>query len=156
MKEVRKYLNFEGILEESPKLNKEQKSAILKRFVESEKALLFGVQGGSFDQGIDIPNNSLKCVIIAGLALATPDLEIKSLIDCYNRKYGHGIEYGYIFPAIQKAIQASGRAIRSEKDRAVIVYLDERFLWRNYRRVLEGEDFIVSKEPWIEIRKFWN
>jgi DNA excision repair protein ERCC-2 len=156
LKEVRKFLDFEKIFEESQELNKEQKSAILKRFIESKRALLLGVQGGSFDQGIDIPNNSLKCIIIAGLALATPDLETKSLIDCYNRKYGRGMEYGYIFPAIQKAIQASGRAIRSEKDKATIVYLDERFLWRNYRRVLEGENFVVSKEPWLEIKKFWN
>ena len=156
LKEVKKFLNLENIFEESPELNKEQKSEILKRFVGCEKALLLGVQGGSFDQGIDIPNNSLKCVIIAGLALAVPDLETKSLISCYNRKYGRGMEYGYIFPAIQKAIQASGRAIRSEKDRAAIVYLDERFLWKNYRIALKGENFVVSKEPWIEIKKFWN
>ena len=154
LKEVRNFLNNLEVFEESPELNKEQKSNILNQFINSEKALLLGVQGGSFDQGIDIPNNSLRCVIIAGLALATPDLETRALIDCYNKKYGRGMEYGYIFPAIQKAIQASGRAIRSEKDRAVIVYLDERFLWRNYRRVLEGEDFVVSKEPWKEIEKF--
>lgn len=155
LKEVRKFLNFKEIFEESPDLNKEQKLILLERFINSEKALLFGVQGGSFDQGIDVPNNALKCIVIAGLALANPDLETKALINCYNKKYGRGMEYGYIFPAIQKAIQASGRAIRSEKDRAAIIYLDERFLWRNYRKVLEGENFIVSREPWNEIKKFY-
>jgi DNA excision repair protein ERCC-2 len=154
LRNVRSFINNSEIFEESSDLNKEQKATILNRFIKSEKALLLGVQGGSFDQGIDIPNNSLKCIIIAGLALATPDLETKSLIDCYNKKYGKGMEYAYIFPAIQKAIQASGRAIRSEKDRAAVIYLDERFLWRNYRRVLEGENFVVSKEPWREIEKF--
>ena len=153
---VRRHIKSKNVFEESRDLSKEQKLNILNHFIDSGNSLLLAVQSGSFDQGIDMPNNSLKCIIIAGLALATPDLETKSLIDCYNRKYGKGMEYAYIFPAVQKAIQASGRAIRSENDRASIVYLDERFLWRNYRRVLEGETFIVSREPWNEIDKFNN
>jgi len=140
---------------ESQELTKEQKNNLLNRFISSEKGLLLGVQSGSFDQGINYPNNSLKCIIIAGVALATPDLETKSLILCYNKTYGKGIEYGYFYPAIQKAIQASGRAIRSENDKAVIVYLDERFLWKNYRPVLSEENFKVSREPWKDIEK-WN
>ncbi len=154
LNKVKDYIKSEQVFEESRELSKEQKANVLNRFIDSGNSLLLGVQGGSFDQGIDMPNNSLKCIIIAGLALAAPDLETKSLIECYNKKYGKGMEYGYIFPAIQKAIQASGRAIRSEEDKASVVYLDERFLWRNYRRVLEGENFVVSKEPWNEIEKF--
>ncbi|MCD6274743.1 MAG: ATP-dependent DNA helicase [Candidatus Aenigmarchaeota archaeon] len=143
-----------NIFRETPELTKEQKTNLLRQFINSEKSLLFGVQSGSFDQGIDFPNNSLKCIIIAGVALATPDLETKSLIDCYNKNYGKGMEYAYIYPAIQKAIQASGRAIRSERDKAVVIYLDERFLWRNYRLVLSGENFKVSREPWKDIEEW--
>jgi len=33
------------------------------------------------------------------------------------------MEYGYVYPAVQKAIQASGRAIRTEKDKALL------FIW---------------------------
>ena len=149
------FKNDMNLFVEAQELTKEQKNNLLNRFISSEKGLLLGVQSGSFDQGINYPNNSLKCIIIAGVALATPDLETKSLISCYNKTYGKGIEYGYFYPAIQKAIQASGRAIRSENDRAVIVYLDERFLWKNYRPVLSGENFKVSREPWKEIEK-WN
>ncbi len=144
-----------NIFKEVQELTKERKTNLLKQFIGSEKGLLLGVQSGSFDQGIDFPNNSLKCIIIAGVALAIPDLETKSKIDCYNKNYGKGMEYGYIYPAVQKAIQASGRAIRSEKDKAVVVYLDERFLWRNYRQVLSGENFKVSREPWKDIEE-WN
>ncbi len=144
-----------NIFKEVQELTKERKTNLLKQFIGSEKGLLLGVQSGSFDQGIDFPNNSLKCIIIAGVALAMPDLETKSRIDCYNKNYGKGMEYGYIYPAVQKAIQASGRAIRSEKDKAVVVYLDERFLWRNYRQVLSGENFKVSREPWKDIEE-WN
>lgn len=140
---------------ETQELTKNQKNDLLKNFINSESGLLIGVQSGSFDQGIDFPNNILKCIIIAGLGLATPDLETKSLIDCYNKNYGKGMEYGYIYPAVQKAIQASGRAIRSEKDKAAIVYLDERFLQRNYRLAVGSETFRASREPWKDIEK-WN
>lgn len=144
-----------NIFKEVQELTKEQKTNLLKQFISSERGLLLGVQSGSFDQGIDFPNNSLKGIIIAGVALAAPDLETKSLVACYNKNYGKGMEYGYIYPAVQKAIQASGRAIRSENDKAVVVYLDERFLWRSYRQVLSGENFKVSREPWEDIKK-WN
>ena len=144
-----------NIFRETQELTKEQKTDLLKQFIISGKGLLLGVQSGSFDQGIDFPNNSLKCIIIVGVALATPNLETKSLVACYNKNYGKGMEYGYIYPAVQKAIQASGRAIRSENDKAVVVYLDERFLWRNYRPALSGENFKVSREPWKDIEE-WN
>ncbi len=140
---------------ETQELTKNQKSDLLKNFINSKNGLLVGVQSGSFDQGIDFPNNVLKCVIIAGLGLANPDLETKSLINCYNKNYGKGMEYGYIYPAVQKVIQASGRAIRSEKDKAAIIYLDERFLWKNYRLAVGGEGFRASREPWKDIEK-WN
>ena len=142
-------------LNKNSTITKNQKSDLLKNFMNSKNGLLVGVQSGSFDQGIDFPNNILKCVIIAGLGLATPDLETKSLINCYNKNYGKGMEYGYIYPAVQKVIQASGRAIRSEKDKAAIVYLDERFLHRNYRLAVGGEKFRASREPWKDIEK-WN
>ena len=66
------------------------------------------------------------------------------------------MEYGYIYPAVQKVIQASGRAIRSEKDKAAIIYLDERFMWRTYRSALNGENFRVSRTPWEDIKNWIN
>ena len=44
------------------------------------------------------------------------------------------VRQGYLFPAMSRAIQAAGRVIRSESDRGVIVFLDERFRWANYAR----------------------
>ncbi len=151
--QVENYLD-RGIncFKESQELSKEQKNQMLEDFIKSKNSLLMGVQSGSFDQGIDFPNNSLKCTIVAGIALATPDLETKSVVACYNRHYGKGMEYGYIYPAVQKVVQAAGRAIRSETDKAVVVYLDERFMWRNYIRALSGENFKVSRAPWIDIK----
>lgn len=156
LQQVENYLDGSiNYFKESQELSKEQKNQMIVDFIKSKNSLLLGVQSGSFDQGIDFPNNSLKCTIVAGIALATPDLETKSVVSCYNRHYGKGMEYGYIYPAVQKVVQAAGRAIRSETDKAVVVYLDERFMWRNYIRALSGENFKVSRAPWIDIKE-WN
>jgi len=44
------------------------------------------------------------------------------------------MEYGYIIPAFTNIMQNVGRCIRSEKDKGVIIYLDERYAWSNYRK----------------------
>ncbi|MBN2095172.1 MAG: ATP-dependent DNA helicase [Candidatus Aenigmarchaeota archaeon] len=157
MQQVERLLDHQQKFIEDAEQSKDQKAVLLNQFILSDGGLLLGVQGGSFDQGIDFPNNVLKGVVIAGISLAKPDLETKSLIECYDKQYGKGMEYGYLYPAVQKAIQASGRAIRKESDKAVIVYLDERFTWSNYRPVFADHTFVVSKEPWEKLKEMeWN
>jgi DNA excision repair protein ERCC-2 len=157
LQQVEKSIGHHEKFIEDAEQTKDQKSALLNGFILSKGGLLLGVQGGSFDQGIDFPNNVLKSVIIAGISLAKPDLETKSLIDCYDKAYGKGMEYGYVYPAVQKAIQASGRAIRTENDKAAIIYLDERFMWANYRPVFADQGFTISKEPWEKVKEMkWN
>jgi len=56
-----------------------------------------------------------------------------------------------------KVMQAAGRCIRTETDRGVIVFLDERFLWQNYRRIFpKSWSFAVTEKPEEEIRKFFG
>jgi len=50
----------------------------------------------------------------------------------YDEKFQKGWEYGYTLPAITKALQNAGRCIRDETDRGVMVFLDERYTWKNY------------------------
>ncbi len=97
--------------------------------------LLLGVQGGSLSEGLDFSNNEITTLIVVGVALEEMTLETKALITYYEEKFGKGWEYAYFLPAMTKALQAAGRAIRKENDRAVIVFLDERFAWQNYRRL---------------------
>lgn len=96
--------------------------------------VLCAVAGGSAAEGIDYPGRDLIAAIVVGVPLKEWDLETKALVDYYEYKYGAGWNYGYLFPAMSRAIQAAGRVIRSESDRGVIVFLDERFRWANYAR----------------------
>ena len=158
------YKNFYGIcnkkmLIEKQNLSKEEKEKILEEFKENKDkgAVLLAVSTGNFGEGIDLPGDFLKGVVIVGLPLEKPDLETKELIDYYEEKYANGFDYGYIFPAITKCLQNAGRCIRSETDKGVIVFLDERFAWQNYIRCLpEDMDFKISKVYEDRIKGFFG
>ena len=122
------------IFTEHPAFTKEEREELLGRFKQYKDtgAVLLGVMGGSFSEGIDLPGDELRAVVIVGLPLGRPDLETKALIDYYQGKFGKGWEYGYTYPAFNKTLQSAGRCIRTETDRGVIIFLDERYAWQNY------------------------
>jgi DNA excision repair protein ERCC-2 len=128
-------LTVKTVFSEQPDMTKSEKQEFLDNFVKYKDsgAVLLAVISGSFAEGIDLPG-VLKMVIIVGLPLQKPDLETKALIEYYDKKFSKGWDYGYLFPAFTKTIQAAGRCIRSETDRGIIVFLDERYSWNNYYR----------------------
>ncbi len=120
-------------------------------------AVLLGVLAGSFSEGIDLPGDKLNGVVIVGLPLEKPNLSSRALIEYYDKRFKNGMNYGYIYPAMIKVMQAAGRCIRTETDRGVCVFADERFLWSNYRNIFPADmNFIAAKRPEIEIRKFFS
>ncbi|MBI4896433.1 MAG: ATP-dependent DNA helicase [Candidatus Aenigmarchaeota archaeon] len=138
---------------------KENRHLLYDQFVAARErgAVLMAVQGGSFGEGIDFPGTYLNGVIIVGVPLERPDLETKALIDYYDARFKRGWDYGYIYPAMIRSIQAAGRCIRSETDRGVCIFLDERFLWSNYRKVFPPElDMRITKQPELLINDFFK
>ena len=120
-------------------------------------AVLLGVQGGSLSEGVDYDGNVLQAVVVVGLPLSPPNLEVESLKDYYQRKFGFakGYDYAYVFPAVNKVLQAAGRPIRSETDRAAIVLMEGRLLAPRYQRCLPP-DFAprTSPSPAREVARF--
>ncbi|MDP7324363.1 MAG: helicase C-terminal domain-containing protein, partial [Candidatus Woesearchaeota archaeon] len=104
---------------------------------------------------IDLPGDLLKCVVVVGIPLGRPNLETKQVIDYYNKKFGRGWDYGYVLPAITKVFQNAGRCIRSETDRGVIVYMDERYAWPSYARVFPEDEVEVCVEVEERIEGFF-
>ncbi|MBN2121628.1 ATP-dependent DNA helicase [Candidatus Micrarchaeota archaeon] len=115
------------------------------------------VQGGSLSEGLDYCKGEIKTAVIVGIALEEMSLEVEALIDHYDDKFGRGWDYGYLYPGVIKAVQSAGRAIRKDEDRAAIIYMDERFKWKNYRSLLPKEErFTVTAEPMQYLSEFWK
>ncbi|MFH1637827.1 MAG: ATP-dependent DNA helicase [Candidatus Woesearchaeota archaeon] len=140
-------------------MSKEEKEDMIDNFKAYKKigAVMLGVSAGSLGEGIDLPGDFLKAVVVVGLPLAKPDLETKELIKYYDLKFKKGWDYGYIYPAIIKTMQNAGRCIRSETDRGVMVFLDERYVWERYYRCFPKDwNIKVSVNPEQEIGKFFG
>lgn len=147
--EFEKLCKKTAIIEHS-ELNKVEKKELIEKYVSyKNSAVLLAVIGGSFNEGIDIPNNIIKGIIIVGLPLKVPDLETKELIAYFDLKFKKGWDYGYIFPAFNKVLQSAGRCIRSGSDRGVIVFLDERYTMPNYFRCFPVDQKIKITREYI-------
>src|SRR5881396_1388202 len=148
------------ILVERPEWTKAQRDGSIEALRVARReggAVLFAVQGGSLSEGIDYEGNVLSAVIVVGLPLSPPNVEVEALKDYYCRKFGFekGYDYTYVFPAVNKVLQAAGRPIRSERDRAAIILLEGRLLEPRYARCLPPDfDPRPSREPAPEVRAF--
>ncbi len=152
-------LSEKTVFSERPGLTKQEKHSLLDNFKSYKDigAVLLAVSSGSFGEGIDLPGDLLKAVIIVGLPLSRPDLETKSLIDYFDKKFSKGWDYGYLFPAFNKTLQNAGRCIRSETDRGIIIFLDERYVWNNYKRCFpEDWNMVVSQDYKNIIKEFFD
>ena len=140
-------------------MTKEEKEILLEDF-KREKLLggvLLGVTGANFAEGIDFPGDLLQGVVVIGLPLGKPDLKTTELIKYYDEKFKQGWDYGYIYPAMSKCIQSAGRCIRSETDRGVVVFLDQRFSWERYFKCFpERVGLIVTKDYQQRIKYFFS
>lgn len=157
-------LNFikidKSILLEERNASKSEKNQVYKELVKLKSengGLLLGVQGGSFSEGVDYADNLLDAVIVVGLPLAPPTLEVEALLKYYKEKFGRekGYDYAYLFPALNRVMQASGRLIRSEKDRGIIVLMDKRFAQYRFSRFIY-EDLKIADDLEKECSNFFN
>ena len=141
---------------EQPSLNKFERAAIIKDFTKSSLTgrCLLAASSGSFGEGIDLPGHFLSAVIVVGLPLKKPTLEVKQLISYYNDKFGKGWDYGYFYPSFNKTFQNVGRCIRSETDKGIMIYLDERFAESRYLRFFGDRNYKISFDYLDEIKEF--
>jgi len=147
------------IFQEESGLTKEAKNELIENFKSYNKtgAVILGTSAGSLGEGVDLPGDLLKAVVVVGLPLGKPDLETKQLIEYFDTKYGKGWDYGYIFPALIRCFQNAGRCIRSETDKGVIAFLDERYVWKNYFKCFPHDwSMKIMAKPEEKIQEFFN
>ena len=148
------------LMKQKSGMNSEERTKLLSEFRARGKsfgAVLLAVSAGSFAEGIDFLGDQLLCAVIVGVPLGEMDLETQCLVSYYQKKFGEGWHYAYIYPAMTRAIQASGRVIRDETDRGVVAFLDKRYLWSTYRKCFPKDfELIDSSEPEKLVEEFWS
>jgi DNA excision repair protein ERCC-2 len=137
---------------------KEEKQELVKVLRQPGDGVLMAVMGGSLSEGYDYPGNLLKGVVVLGLPFARPTLAVDGLIDYYETKFGSkGRDYAYVYPTMNRVLQAAGRAHRSADDEGVIVLADERFGWNRYQRCFPSDfDLETPDDVRREVRRFWQ
>jgi DNA excision repair protein ERCC-2 len=149
-------------LVQEPSMTEARREAFLAQFETDNPHTLvgFAVLGGIFGEGIDLVGTRLSGVAVIGVGLPGVCLERELIRDYFTHRLDQGFEYAYMYPGINRVLQAAGRVIRTETDRGVVVLVDQRYGSRHYRELLprswnpmptrNGHEFARS------LRSFWG
>jgi len=108
----------------------------LARFVPDGRGVGFAVLGGAFGEAIDLPGTRLIGAFVATLGLPQLNPVNQQMKARMHEAFGEGYAYTYLFPGLQKVVQAAGRVIRGPLDRGVLFLIDDRFARAEVRRLL--------------------
>ena len=122
--------------EQSPRMDDQARHAFLARFTPDNRGIGFAVLGGSFAEGIDLPGNRLIGAFIATLGLPQLNPVNEQMMERMQATFGAGYDYTYLYPGIQKVVQAAGRVIRTQTDKGVVFLIDDRFARSKVRALL--------------------
>lgn len=153
--------NFKLLVQEK-EMDDNAKEAFLSCFSKKPKGSTVGlaVVGGAFSEGIDLVADRLIGVVIVGVGLPQICFERELIKDYFDKKGESGFNYAYLYPGMNKVMQAVGRVIRSETDKGIALLIDERFLSNQYRDLFKSEwnnyEVVTSIDDLkYEIENFW-
>ena len=147
------YYRFMGIaagirtLYQTPGMSEASRQEFLDGFGHiGETSLVgFAVMGGVFGEGIDLVGDKLSGAVIVGVGLPQICNERNIIRQFFDELNYSGFEYAYIYPGLNRVLQAAGRVIRTEEDTGVVILLDERFSNQIYRDLLPSEWPFISR-----------
>lgn len=134
---------------------------LLEQFKKREGSVLFATD--SFWEGVDVPGEALRCVIIAKLPFSVPSDPLHEAYAQSLEKEGLNPFFDYSVPqAVIKFKQGFGRLMRKNDDRGCVLCLDHRLVVKNY-----GKEFLQSLPPcqtcfapkaevWTQMRAFYE
>ena len=156
-----KYPKIKTLLQRQ-NMSAKEKADFIKEFEKEDESYLIGfcVMGGIYSEGIDLAGDSLIGAVIVGIGIPALSYEREAISAYYNDKYEEGAQFAYVYPGVNRVLQAAGRVIRREDDKGVIVLVDDRFDDPIYKTVIpklwSGMKFIGdAKELREELDKFW-
>ena len=110
------------------------RSRLLENFRVNPRGVLLGTD--SFWQGVDVPGDALKCVMITRLPFSVPDHPLMQAQLEHIRQAGGEPFFDFQVPeAIIKLRQGFGRLVRTRDDTGTVVILDPRIVTKSYGRL---------------------
>ena len=147
---------------QKPGMAESERDMFLRRFSQNNPQTLvgFAVMGGIFGEGIDLVGKRLMGAVVVGVGLPGISLERELIKEYFTNALGAGFEYAYLYPGINRVLQAAGRVIRTEKDRGVVLLIDQRYGRYQYKSLLREEwDPVRVRDPQQladGLQKFWK
>jgi ATP-dependent DNA helicase DinG len=130
------------------------RARLLKQFVESGRGVLLGTS--SFWEGVDVPGDPLRGLIIQKLPFQVPTEPIvQARMEAVLAQGGDPF-WRYTLPeAALRLKQGFGRLIRTREDRGVVLVLDNRILTRRYGPYLRQSlpPAPMAKGLWPDLRR---
>jgi DNA excision repair protein ERCC-2 len=128
---------------------------------QGKAGVILAVCGGKWSEGLDYRGELLKGAMVVGLPLAPYNRVRAMVIDYFRRKFGDEGEFlSYTLPALNRALQALGRVIRSPEDRGFLVLCEQRFLEPQIRGALPAwirEEMVeTTLDGFGELVKEWR
>lgn len=122
-------------------MTEEERESFLAAFqADREKTLAaFAVMGGIFSEGVDLAGDRLTGVAVVGVGLPQLGIERDLIRDYFQARDKDGYDYAYVYPGMNKVLQAGGRLIRSEQDQGLLLLVDDRYLQPRYAGLLPEE-----------------
>jgi Rad3-related DNA helicase len=150
------------ILMQQQNMTEQEREDFLLEFEKkrNRSMVAFCTLGGIFSEGIDLVGGKLIGSIILGAGLPQVGNERSLMSDFFDESGKNGFEYAYLYPGMNKVIQAAGRLIRTKDDVGVIALLDERFRFGSYRKTFPREwsdaDFTTLDQVSLKLTNFWH
>jgi len=129
------------VLIQNREMSDGDKENFLSAFEDKPKRTKVGlaVVGGAFGEGIDLVSERLIGVVVIGVGIPQICYERNLIRDYFDKENGQGYLFSYVYPGMNKVMQAVGRVIRSESDRGIALLIDERYMTKSYRELFRNE-----------------
>jgi DNA excision repair protein ERCC-2 len=118
------------------RMSEQAQHDFLALFQPEGQGIGFAVLGGSFSEGVDLPGTRLIGAFIATLGLPQLNPVNEEIREKLDTLMGAGHDYAYVYPGLQKVVQAAGRVIRTVHDEGVVHLMDDRYGRRDIQALL--------------------
>lgn len=157
------YINVfdEEILLQERNMGEDLRKKFLENFNEDTNTVGFVVLGGVFSEGVDLLGDRLIGSIIVSVGMPKLSKDRDLIKYHFNKKGLNGFDYAYTYPGINKVFQAAGRVQRSENDKGIIYFIDDRYNFPKYMRLFPRHlknaiEVSERKDLKRQVRKFWS